>query len=405
MISPVDITSVKSPVLTEAATLAPSAAVASVTVSLAQGSPGNLTQAAIGQLFQAQVLSKLEDGTYLVNVANNALRMALPAGTNVGSTVQMTLLATEPRPAFLLESQNDSTSASLSSAAKVITTALQSAQQAGAPTALIGKAPLLPTPTSNSPQIGAAMQGGIEFSGLFYESHVNQWANGERPLSDLMREPQAQEQARVQAEESNQTQGPTTAGKPQVNNAGTWLQRPITTPAELTRLIANVRATPDGRAEMRANTGQALDAILNPRALPQEADTIVRSPILTQETAHTINLQLNTLEQHRIEWHGELWPGQQLEWEINEDTPRQKQHGDAGQSEASWQSVVRFNLPKLGKITASIHLADGHVQARVSTASVDSASTLKAHGDELANALDSAGSPLDLLIIKQDDHA
>lgn len=405
MIFPADITSVKSPIPTEATTVASPAAAASVTANLAQGSPGNLIQSAIGQLFQAQVLAKLEDGTYLVNVANNALRMALPAGTNVGSAVPMTLLATEPRPAFLLEQQNDGLSASLSTAAKVISTALQAAQQAGAPPNLVGKAPLLTAPTSNPPQIAAAMQDSIEFSGLFYESHVSQWANGERPLSDLAREPQAQLQGRTQADDLSQAQGATTTGKPQVHNTGVWLQRPTNNATEITRLIDNARVAAEGKTEGQANSNQTLNTLLSARVLPQEADTLVRSPTLTQETAHTINLQLNALEQHRIEWHGELWPGQQLEWEINEDTPQRNQHGDAGQSEASWQSTVRFNLPNLGKISASIHLAGGHVQVRVNTASTNTATALKARGDELANALDSAGSPLDLLIIKQDDQA
>jgi hypothetical protein len=57
----------------------------------------------------------------------------------------------------------------------------------------------------------------------------------------------------------------------------------------------------------------------------------------------------------------------------------------------------------LGKISATITLAGGHVQVRVGTASQNAAATLKAHGDLLASALDAAGSPLDSLTIKQDE--
>jgi hypothetical protein len=401
MIPPADITSVKSPVLTETTALtpsSPSSATASVGPNSVQGALSNITQTAVGQLFQAQVLSQLEDGTFLVSVGDNALRMALPAGTNVGGTLPMTLLATDPRPAFLLEQQNDGSSALLSNAAKVINTALQSAQQSGAPTAIVGKTPLLTTPTADTPQIAGALQDGIEFSGVFYESHVAQWVDGERPMSDLMLEPQTQESSQAGAQ--SQASAAATAGKSQASNAPTVLQRPATSDMELSRLIDNALTSPsDGPTKL----SQAINTLLNSRNLPQEADTLVRTPTLTQETAQNINLQLNTLEQHRIAWQGELWPGQQLEWEVSDETNRGGQQGATGDENTSWQSVVRFELPTLGKVSATINLAGGHVQMRINTASQGSAALLKARGDELANALDAAGSPLDSLIIKQDE--
>ncbi len=401
MIPPADITSVKSPVLTETTALtpsSPSSATASVGPNSVQGALSNITQTAVGQLFQAQVLSQLEDGTFLVSVGDNALRMALPAGTNVGGTLPMTLLATDPRPAFLLEQQNDGSSALLSNAAKVINTALQSAQQSGAPTAIVGKTPLLTTPTADTPQIAGALQDGIEFSGVFYESHVAQWVDGERPISDLMLEPQTQESSQAGAQ--SQASAAATAGKSQASNAPTVLQRPATSDMELSRLIDNALTSPsDGPTKL----SQAINTLLNSRNLPQEADTLVRTPTLTQETAQNINLQLNTLEQHRIAWQGELWPGQQLEWEVSDETNRGGQQGATGDENTSWQSVVRFELPTLGKVSATINLAGGHVQMRINTASQGSAALLKARGDELANALDAAGSPLDSLIIKQDE--
>jgi hypothetical protein len=401
MIPPADITSVKSPVLTETTALtpsSPSSATASVGPNPVQGALGNITQTAVGQLFQAQVLSQLEDGTFLVSVGDNALRMALPAGTNVGGTLPMTLLATDPRPAFLLEQQNDGSSALLSNAAKVINTALQSAQQSGAPTAIVGKTPLLATPTSDTPQIAGALQDGLEFSGVFYESHVAQWVDGERAMPDLMQEPQTQ--APSQAGAQSQASAAATAGKSQASNAPTVLQRPATSNTELSRLIDNaLTSASNGQTKL----SQAISTLLNTRNLPQEADTLVRTPTLTQETAQNINLQLNTLEQHRIAWQGELWPGQQFEWEVSDETSRGGQQGDTGEENASWQSVVRFELPTLGKVSATINLAGGHVQMRINTASQGSATLLKTHGDELANALDAAGSPLDSLIIKQDE--
>ncbi|MFI4941030.1 MAG: flagellar hook-length control protein FliK [Burkholderiales bacterium] len=345
---PADITSIRPPVQVEAATPA------SATTNIAQEALSNLTQNAIGKLFQAQILAQLDDGTFLTNVADNVLRMALPAGVAVGDTLEMTLLATDPRPAFLLEQQSSDTSASFSSAAKLINAVLQTAQQTDAPTALAGKTPLLASPAASAPELAAALQDSIEFSGVFYESHVSQWVNGERPLSDLLREPQ------MQAQEKS--------------------------------LVQTLDTLSSARLKVLANDDES----------SRDADVVVRSSALTPKNAQTINLQLNSLEQHRVAWQGELWPGQRMEWEISEEENGRNQSGELDADQVSWKSTVHFDLPNLGKVSASIHLSGGHVSMQVSTLSARSAAALKAHGDELVNALDAAGSTLDSLIIKQD---
>jgi|GEM_PF-474640 len=410
MIPPADISSIKSTVLTDLSAPAPSATSGAVATALnaPQGALGNITQTAIGQLFQAQVLTQLEDGSYLVNVGDNPMRMALPAGTNVGNAVPMTLVATSPRPTFLLEQPNDGSTPSLSDAAKVISTAIQSSQQSGLPTAIVGKAPLLPGPSENTPQIAGALQDGIEYSGVFYESHVAQWVDGDRSFADLAREPQVQSQGSSQVAQQGTTSSSNTAAtnlnaaaKQQINNSPTLLTRPTISQSTLSSMIDAARANTEGQGKL----AQTLNSLLN-RGLPQEADTAVRTPSLTQNAAQTINLQLNTLEQNRIAWQGELWPGQHFEWEVSDESGRSNAQTSGGsENQTAWQSVVKFELPHLGKISATINLAGGHVQMRVNTASAGAASLLTSHGTELADALNEAGSPLDSLVIKQDEQS
>ena len=67
-----------------------------------------------------------------------------------------------------------------------------------------------------------------------------------------------------------------------------------------------------------------------------------------------------------------------------------------------WKSSVRFDLPTLGLVAATITLAGDHVQVLVRTATEGAAAALREHGGALAAALDAAGSPLDSLIVKQD---
>src|SRR5438105_655040 len=61
-----------------------------------------LSQLALGKEFQAQVLSRLTDGSYLVKIDDAVASMKLPPGTKTGDVVDLTLLATQPRPTFLL---------------------------------------------------------------------------------------------------------------------------------------------------------------------------------------------------------------------------------------------------------------------------------------------------------------
>ncbi|MTV40780.1 flagellar hook-length control protein FliK, partial [Duganella radicis] len=59
-------------------------------------------QSLVGQTVPAEVLSKLKDGSYLVKVAENSVRLMLPGDTQVGSSVPLTVLSAQPRPTFQL---------------------------------------------------------------------------------------------------------------------------------------------------------------------------------------------------------------------------------------------------------------------------------------------------------------
>ena len=54
----------------------------------------------VGKSFPVAVLSRLADGSFLVRVAEQNARMALPPGTQTGTELPMTLVSASPRPAF-----------------------------------------------------------------------------------------------------------------------------------------------------------------------------------------------------------------------------------------------------------------------------------------------------------------
>ncbi|MFA6069395.1 MAG: flagellar hook-length control protein FliK, partial [Janthinobacterium sp.] len=230
-------------------------------------------------------------------------------------------------PANLLPAlAGDTPAPELSTTARAISSVLSQAESVpGAPLALVGKTPLMAAPGADPAQVAQKLRDTVGSSGLFYESHVAEWAEGKRPLASLLLEPQMQKAA----------------------------------PGETPR------------------TGTDL------------------------ASAQLINLQLHTHEQARVQWQGEAWPGQKMQWDISQDAPEGQQHaGTEGEEEATaWRSNVRFQFPLLGDLAAHVVLQGGRVAIQLQAGSEASADTLRQHAARLEVSLDAAGWPLSSLTI------
>jgi len=342
-------------------------------------------QGLIGKSMQGQVLARMGDGSYLVRVAGTPARMQLPAGAQLGTEIPLTLIGINPRPSFQIGNNRDQAAAplltyadaeaepdaaearspqagaaqagtrasstaatllsrapltpanllpdlagdspapELSTTARAISSVLSQAESApGTPLALVGKTPLMVAPGANPAQLAQKLHDAIGSSGLFYESHVAEWAEGKRPLASLLLEPQMQK-------------------------------------------------APPGEA---ARTGTDL------------------------ASAQLINLQLHAHEQARVQWQGEAWPGQKMQWDISRDAPEGGQQDGAEADEATaWRSSVRFQFPLLGDLAAHVVVQGGRVAIQLQAGSETSAATLRQHAAALEASLDAAGWPLSSLTI------
>ncbi|MFC0166593.1 flagellar hook-length control protein FliK [Pseudoduganella danionis] len=65
-------------------------------------------QSLVGQSVTGEVLSRFNDGSFMVNVAEHAVRMQLPADASVGSHLPLTVLSAEPRATFELRQASSS---------------------------------------------------------------------------------------------------------------------------------------------------------------------------------------------------------------------------------------------------------------------------------------------------------
>lgn len=373
--------------------------------------------ALMGQSLMGKVVSKLTDGSYLVELAGANARMLLPAGTQAGAQLPMTLVALHPRPTFQVAPQGAPASfthaeahgtalppgpasslavppelaqaraaalqggaalpqeagarpaglqaggnagaqaaaasapapalpgragpdavlpaappgagvqTTLSPTAQVLSNVLSLAMSApNMPNAIVAAAPLAPAPGAPPAQLAAALRASVSKSGLFYESHVAEWAAGNRSLAELASEPQMQRAA---------------AGAP-----------------------------------------------------PDESGT-----------AQLINLQLQTQEQARVLWQGQCWPGQDMHWEVQRDAHEGEGRPGGDAPEPGWRSSLHLRFPLLGDIGARLYMAGDQVHLQID-AGAHTGELLRQRSGELTAAMEAAGIALSSFNIRageQDD--
>lgn len=344
-----------------------------------------------GQRLTGQVEAELPGGRYQIRVGAFQFDVELPVKAQVGDPLRLEFLSASPRVAFGLTPEGQdfipagiaagrSPQVQISAAGQALTQAVLAGatttpRAAGTPAPVVDPAPLLPAPPGQAAPLqtaalplAAALKAALDRSGLFYESHLVQWFSGKRPLTELLREPQGRL--------SNPAQAQPHKGLEDAKPA-----QPRTDPA-----LARAQPAPPAHAPVqRAGTEEGRSAVqaLDPQVLGQ------------------IRSQLDVIEQRQVLWHGQAWPGQPLEWRIDEPPPR-----DPAQDEpAPWTTHLRLSLPRLGEVDAEINLSAGQVRVHLAAQAGAPAEALRAAQNRLGEALTSAGLVLTAFAVTGDDTA
>ncbi|SEO14642.1 hook-length control protein FliK [Duganella sp. CF517] len=443
-------------------------------------------QGMVGKSVTAEVMSRFNDGSSLVKVADNAVRMMLPPGVNVGDQVPLTVLTASPRPTFQLGTGTPGASPTV-------------VYSEGAP-ADGGEALYSPSPpAAGQPGTGRApaaavpgQPGQAQADAADADAVPGQLRPGVPPGAPAAQAATPPALARPGADPASAAQGKpgdaAAAGRPLpagAQAAGTPLPADAVKPHSLAAtLLGKAPLTPSSELpeldhttpqSTLSNTARALTTVLTTAqggqvaqlaligktalfggALPDTdalaqklQDTISKSglfyeshvtewvkgertlPELMREpqmqrmahageqaaaraaangpdlsAAQMINQQLHTHEQGRVQWQGEAWPGQPMQWDVRrEQREKGRQDGGAGDDtpEQIWRSGVRFRFPLLGEVSAAVTLVGGQVHIQVQTGSDDSADTLRLHAGRLEQAMEAAGAPLSSLLITRDN--
>lgn len=365
-------------------------------------SPVESPQWVPGQRLPAHVIASMPNGRFQVQIENQMLDMNLPRNTQPGDTLELTYLAPAPRMTFALAPaleqalpQPPNTGVTLSDTARFLGALLQrSAAQPGQPenpaqpgaasnsgqnriaTAELNKTsvvvPGVPPPVKEFAQ---ALRSAVSQSGLFYESHQAQWVSGERTLSSLQQEPQSHLPVLNARLPTSAQQG----AQPGLQNpAGTALPGAAQNMPHAAASSQTGGAVPTAVAQQAGATGAGVSpAHGQPQVRPGEQTmpagserdfglraagaASAQAAAIAQDPVHPlaqplVQQQLDTLENHQIVWQGQVWPGQQMHWEIDEDGA----HASDEESDQAprWRTRLHLELPGLGGVTANI-LLDG----------------------------------------------
>ena len=350
--------------------------------------PADLADLRPGQAFSARIQEVLPENTYKALVAGRSLTLALPEGAKAGDTLELVVIDRTPRLVVAqLANRNVPGDAaatgyeftSLSPTARLIGALLARDGAAPPPAALTPGPALLAAASADTARLAAdlapQLAKAVSQSGLFYEAHQVQWVMGQRPLSDLLVEPQARHAAAetlaTPAREGGAAATHATSGGHPAEAPG-----PMALPQKLF-------------GSNEARQAAQLAAIANPaQAVPEDLRPLVQQ-------------QLDAVATQRLAWHGEVWPGQSLNWQIE---PDQQRSGD-GQAEADrgWITSLRLLTPRLGEIDARLSLTPQGARITIATSIGASAADLRDAAPLLEKSMATAGVPLLALQVKHED--
>lgn len=352
--------------------------------------PSDLPDLNKGQVFRAYIQEALPENTFKALVAGRLLTLSLPEGAKTGDTLDLVVIDRTPRaivaqiaegrPAAAGEPYQHAT---LSRTGQLIASLLAREGEPVMPATLTRGGSLLPHAPVSAAALAQSLPPKLALavgtSGLFYESHQVQWALGQRPLASLLAEPQGQHSnlATLAAFGAAGTAQEVAAKSALAVRHEAAAARSPPAPASLLQALFGGETAASGAsaAESRLAANPATAALMIPDDL---------RPLVQQ--------QLEAAATQRLAWHGEIWPKQGMEFEIERDA--RQSDGSTPDEAAPWSANLRLTLPRLGTIDARLQLSGQTVQLVLNASSASTAADLDAAIPSLQQGLAVVGLTL-----------
>lgn len=334
-----------------------------------------------GQKVMAEIQAMLPNGTYRAMINQRSITLALPFSAKSGDSLELQVTENDGKLALAVLSRQDG-SAGKAGAESVPTTLSRTGQLisslfAGTNRAqgrdahavpLNGNQPIASAPPNTAQDLLPLLKQAITQSGMFYESHQAEWVEGRLPKAALLQEPQ---------------------GK-------------LSSPAAFASALAEEQGV--SQNQPRASTGEPAVAARITADLAQSSNTsaegskaaIAQSQtsgqVVAPQTQPLVQQQLEALATQNFSWQGQVWPGQEMRWAIDEDATRSEQDGE--DSAPRWSTRLHLTLPNLGEVDARIRLEGNSIAISMTADSAGTRTLMRVSSSALRSQLDEAGLTL-----------
>lgn len=340
-----------------------------------------LSDLVAGQRVMAEIQALLPNGTYRALINQRSVTLALPFSARSGDALELEVTESDGKLALAVISHQseggkaarEAVSATLSRTGQLIGRLFSGAgdpDNESRALPLNGNKPIAETPPTSAREILPLLKEAITRSGMFYESHQAEWIEGRFAKSELLQEPQGKLSSPAAFVPSSDAE-PHSAQLSQAarDRPAAESSRPGPTPAQTGTESASA---PKPSAET---------------APPQTAGQIV-----APQAQGVVHQQLEALASQNFVWQGQIWPGQEMRWEIEEDG-RGRQEEDESSSEG-WHSRLDLSFPRLGGISARLALHDNQLSLSINVDNETSLGIMQADAETLRRQLNEAGLAL-----------
>lgn len=390
-----------------------------------------LSDVSTGQRILAEIQAQMPNGAYRAIVGQREITLALPFLAKAGDTIELEVVETDGKKSLSFVSNRGSAESSVKGSESVPTTLSKTGnlignllteieQQGGRakPAALNANQPLITSFPDKASDLAPILKDSLIKSGMFYEAHQAKWVEGKISTANLLLEPQGKLSTlippgigpRQQAMAESLLQ--TTELSANVHLSESSLQK---TASEVDTAGTNNALIKDSGQgigkESSALSGQNMNQAgrsettlreSNPLAQQQFNNSSTESPLRSNavhpELTPIVQQQLNGLASQNYVWQGQVWPGQNMQWEIAENDGRPR----TGPDEISehWQTRLKLELPNLGGIEAKIGLGlSGKLTISLKTDQEITQNMLQSAGSMLEKSLQSSGLQLNNFLV------
>ncbi len=334
-----------------------------------------------GQKVMAEIQAMLPNGTYRAMINQRSITLALPFSAKSGDSLELQVTENDGKLALAVLSRTDG-SAGKAGAESVPTTLSRTGQLisslfAGTNRAqgrdahavpLNGNQPIATAPPNTAQDLLPLLKQAITQSGMFYESHQAEWVEGRLPKAALLQEPQGK------------LSSPTAFASALAEEQGVSQNQPRAStgePAVAARITADLAQSSNTSAE-------------GSKAAIAQSQT--SGQVVAPQTQPLVQQQLEALATQNFSWQGQVWPGQEMRWEIDEDATRSEQDGE--DSAPRWSTRLHLTLPNLGEVDARIRLEGNSIAISMTADSAGTRTLMRVSSSALRSQLDEAGLTL-----------